>query len=66
MCSLALTRWGSIPPASMVTVGNRQTIAFAVPTGSGAHYTNDAVDFWDHHGEATITWSGVKYVCKAS
>ncbi len=53
------------PKSAVLTFGDRQVIAMSVPTASGARYASDAVDFWEHHGEATVTWSGVTYVCKS-
>jgi uncharacterized protein len=51
------------PPSAVITFGDRQVIALATPTGSGARYTAPAVDFWEHQGEATVVWSGVTYSC---
>jgi uncharacterized protein len=52
-------------PAAVVTMGNKQVVTFAVMSGSGARYARDNVDFWEHHGEAMIKWSGKTYTCKA-
>lgn len=63
---LTVSFYRQTDPASVVlTFGDRQAIAMAEPSGSGAHYVGAVVDFWEHHGEATMTWSGAKYVCKA-
>jgi uncharacterized protein len=53
------------PQSAVITFDDRQTIAFASPTGSGARYTGTNVDFWEHHGEATVKWSGTTYTCNA-
>jgi uncharacterized protein len=53
------------PPAAVLTVGDRQVIAFIAPSGSGAKYTAPGVEFWEHHGEASIEWFGEHYACKA-
>jgi membrane-bound inhibitor of C-type lysozyme len=52
------------PPSAVITYGDRQTIAFAARTGSGARYTNADVDFWEHQGEVTLVWSGERHQCK--
>jgi len=56
---------GTDPRSAVITMGDRQTIAFATPSGSGARYANPDVDLWEHHGEAAVTWSGTKYTCIA-
>jgi uncharacterized protein len=53
------------PQSATITLGDRRTIAFAVRAASGAHYVSATADFWEHHGEATMTWSGATYVCRA-
>jgi uncharacterized protein len=53
------------PPAAVLTVGDRQVVAFIAPSGSGARYTAPGVEFWEHHGEASIEWFGKRYTCKA-
>lgn len=53
------------PRSVVLTFGNLQTIAFALPSGSGARYGNQNVDFWEHHGEATVTWNGKSFTCQA-
>ncbi|HEX5000007.1 MAG TPA: MliC family protein [Terriglobia bacterium] len=51
------------PPSAVITVGGRQTVVFQSPSGSGARYTDNGVEFWDHQGEATLEWYGKKYSC---
>jgi uncharacterized protein len=51
------------PPAAVLTVGDRQVIAFIAPSGSGAKYTAPGVEFWEHHGEASLQWFGNSYPC---
>ena len=53
------------PPAAVITVGDRQVIAFIARSGSGARYTAAGVELWEHHGKATLKWSGKTYTCKA-
>lgn len=52
------------PRAAVITLGNRQTIAFAAQAASGARYTNNEIEYWEHQGEATVKWSGKTMVCK--
>ena len=52
------------PPSAVISFGRDQVIAFAEPTGSGAKYTAPNVEFWEHHGEATVDWFGAKLRCK--
>ena len=33
-------------------------------TGSGTRYSAPEIDFWEHHGEATVTWRGTKLIGK--
>lgn len=53
------------PPSAVITYGDDQVIAFQTPSGSGAKYTADGMELWEHHGEATVDWYGTKLVCKA-
>lgn len=53
------------PPSAAITLGERTAILLAVPAASGARYASDDVELWEHHGEATLTWAGVKWVCQA-
>ncbi len=54
------------PPSAVITFGDDQMIAFAAPAGSGAKYTAANVEFWEHHGDATVDWFGKKLECKAA
>jgi uncharacterized protein len=52
------------PKSVVITYGNDQVIAFAARAASGARYTATDVDFWEHQGEVTLTWSGTRMVCR--
>jgi len=52
------------PPSAVITYGDDQVIAFAAPAASGAKYTADDTEFWEHQGEATVDWYGTKLLCK--
>ncbi|CAA0126215.1 Lipoprotein LprI [Halioglobus japonicus] len=51
------------PPAVVLTRGQDQIIAFIARSGSGARYTSDGVEYWEHQGQASIDWFGTKLVC---
>ena len=51
------------PPAVVLTRGQDQVIAFITRSGSGARYTADGVEFWEHQGEASVDWFGTKLEC---
>ena len=51
------------PRSVVLTVGDDQAIAFAAPAASGAKYTAEGVEFWEHQGTATIGWFGTKLTC---
>jgi uncharacterized protein/heat shock protein HslJ len=52
------------PPSAVLTYGNDQVIAFLAPSASGAKYVATNMEFWEHHGEATVNWYGTKMTCK--
>lgn len=54
------------PKAAVLTYGEDQSIAVIQPSGSGAHYGNDGVDFREHQGEAKVSWYGTGMTCKAA
>ena len=52
------------PAAVVLTLGDDQVIAFIARSGSGSRYVTAGVEFWEHHGEATVTWFGVEFTCR--
>jgi len=44
------------PPTVMVERGDSSSLMFRQPSGSGAKYEGRNESFWEHHGEATVTW----------
>ena len=57
------------PPTVVLTPsgpheGADQAIAFLSPSGSGAKYEGGNVMFWEHHGEAQLTWFGKEMTCQ--
>jgi membrane-bound inhibitor of C-type lysozyme len=53
----------SRPPSAAIAFGDRKAILTSALSGSGARYTAPEIELWEHHGEATLTWSGAKYTC---
>jgi len=51
------------PQSAVLTVGNDQVIAFIAPAASGARYTAQGVEFWEHQGTASINWFDTKLTC---
>jgi len=52
------------PPAARLERGDRTVIAYLVPTGSGARYEGQNVDFWTKGDEARLTWDGTALACR--
>jgi hypothetical protein len=44
--------------------GPDQVIAYLTPTGSGAKYEAANATFWEHHGDARLTWFGQEMTCE--
>jgi membrane-bound inhibitor of C-type lysozyme len=44
------------PATMLATRGNDTALLFIQPSGSGAKYQGQTVTFWEHQGEALITW----------
>ena len=44
--------------------GVDQILAYHSPSGSGAQYEGRNVSFWEHHGEAKLTWFDQEMSCK--
>jgi len=51
------------PPAALLTYGDQQTVAFVAESASGARYTGEDVELWEHQGQATVKWNGKQLVC---
>jgi heat shock protein HslJ len=51
-------------PAMVLLVRNGVTVpAFQVVAASGTKYEGHDVVFWEAHGEASVTWSGMSLTC---
>ena len=44
------------PPTAIVERGDSSSLMFLQPSASGAKYQGRNESFWEHHGEATVTW----------
>lgn len=51
------------PPAALLSYTDRQVIVFVAESGSGARYTAEDVELWEHQGQATVKWNGKDMVC---
>lgn len=54
------------PGTAEFTLGGRTIRATSAVSGSGARYTADGFEFWEHQGEAAITLEGQKFTCSRS
>lgn len=54
------------PLSVVLTVGNDQAILFAEPSASGSKYGRSGATLWEHQGETTIDFYGMKLKCKAA
>ncbi|MBS0577689.1 MAG: MliC family protein [Proteobacteria bacterium] len=51
------------PPAVLIEYQGERVVAFAAESGSGARYTADAVQLWEHQGIAALRWRGQNLRC---
>jgi len=52
------------PQVALIRLGRDQAVTFAAPSASGARYTREGVEFWEHQGEATLDFYGTRLSCK--
>jgi uncharacterized protein len=50
-------------PSVLIKRGDTQFRLLRVPSGSGAKYHGGDVEFWEHHGEATLIVHDQKSIC---
>lgn len=63
---LAVTYYNEIEPkAALIRLGQDQAIAFLAQAASGARYTREGVEFWEHQGEVTLAFYGTRLSCRA-
>ncbi|MEW5685502.1 MAG: MliC family protein [Pseudomonadota bacterium] len=44
------------PPTAVAEFGDQSSMMYAAPSGSGARYVGRNEQFWEHQGEARVTW----------
>ncbi len=52
------------PATVVLTRGQDRVTAVISRSGSGSRYTAEGVEFWEHHGEATVNWFGTELKCR--
>jgi uncharacterized protein len=52
------------PQSVMLVNGNDHAVALIAMSGSGSRYTAPGIEYWEHQGEAAVTWRGAKMTCK--
>lgn len=53
---VVVTFFPTEPPTLIAERGDSVSLMFLQPSGSGARYQGRNESFWEHQGEATITW----------
>jgi len=57
--------YNSTEPQSVMLVNGRDhAVALIAMSGSGSRYTAPGIEYWEHQGEAAVTWRGAKMTCK--
>ena len=51
------------PAAALLSYSDRQAVAFVAESGSGARYTAEDVELWEHQGQASVKWNGKDMTC---
>lgn len=51
------------PATVLLSDGTRKAVAFVAPSGSGARYAADGVEYWEHQGQAKVKWRGTDMEC---
>jgi uncharacterized protein len=63
--SFSASFYNSTEPQSVMLVnGNDHAVALIAMSGSGSRYTAPGIEYWEHQGEASVTWRGTKMVCR--
>ncbi|UTV29881.1 MliC family protein [Photobacterium atrarenae] len=52
------------PHSAVLTWGDDQVIALIAPAASGSKYTGRNVEYWEHQGEARVTWLSETLTCQ--
>lgn len=51
------------PKAAVLNWKGTRMILFIAPSGSGARYTRQGSEYWEHQGEVSLDLNGIKFVC---
>lgn len=51
------------PQAALLTWGADSAVALIDLSGSGAKYSGDDVQFWEHQGQVSVDFRGASFVC---
>ena len=63
--SFSASFYNSTEPQSVMLVnGNDHAVALIAMSGSGSRYTAPGIEYWEHQGQAAVTWRGAKMTCK--
>ncbi len=61
--TLQASYYRSDPAAVRLRYAGGEVLAFQAPSGSGARYTAQGVELWEHQGVARFTWHGSELSC---
>jgi uncharacterized protein len=53
---VVVTFFDTDPPTAILERGDQSVVAYRAPSGSGARYVGRNETFWEHQGEAQLTW----------
>ncbi len=53
---ITITFFASEPPTLIAEHGAQSSLMFLAPSGSGTRYAGRNESFWEHQGEAMVTW----------
>ncbi len=60
---LSASYYEGTPPAVVIDYQGDRVVAFAAEAASGARYTADAVELWEHQGIVALRWRGQNLRC---
>jgi uncharacterized protein len=53
---IIITHFQTEPPTMIAERGDSVSLMYIQPSASGSKYQGRNESFWEHHGEATVTW----------
>jgi uncharacterized protein len=63
---LSASYYHSAPEAVLIDYQGAKVVAFTAPAASGARYTAEGVELWEHQGTAAFKWRGQQLTCPRS